>query len=798
MSEFAPGRLYLGTVLDGAREPTAERLEVEAGDLTTHGVIVGMTGSGKTGLAIGLVEEALLNGIPVLALDPKGDLGNLLLTFPELRPEDFRPWVSESDARNEGLSVDEYAARTAAQWRAGLEAQGMVPDRIRRLHDGAEYTIYTPGSSAGVPLNVVGSLRAPALSWDTEAETLRDEIEGAVTSMLALVGIDADPISSREHILLANVLEHAWRQGRDLDLGALIGAVQQPPLRKLGVFELDAFFPPKERAELAVRLNALAASPSFAEWSLGPPIDMGSLLGTTPDGRPRASVVYLAHLSDDERQFVVTLLLAKLVTWFRGLPGTSDLRALVYFDEVFGFVPPTAVPPAKKPILTILKQARAFGVGMVLATQNPVDLDYKAMANAATWLVGRLQTENDKARVLEGLRSAAGGVDVDALDAAIGGLEKRQFLLQSAHEPVPRIFGTRWAMSYLRGPLTREQIATLMHERTAAPAAAAAAAGPGPAPPPPAPAAALGEAETSVAPQVATGIPVYHLDPAAAWAGTIGAQPGGKLHAALAVRCALRYDDTRKGVDHREEWEAVYELADGFDAGAAIDVDYDERDFRASAPAGAVYVLPGVTLSEGSFFEDAGDAVARSLVAGRTLAVRRNAALKLFSRPGETAEQFAARCDEAAQQRADAEAGKIRARLEAQADRLRRAIEEAQIRAEELEQDERARANRDLVAGVGSVLGALLGGRSRARSIARAAERAMRSREAGSRTWGAQARASRKQAELEALELEILDEVQRIDAEWDARAREVDEVEVGLEASDVKVVETALLWVPRA
>ena len=422
-----------------------------------------------------LVEEALLAGIPVLVLDPKGDMGNLALVFPDLSPASFRPWIDESAAQAEGMSADDYAARTATIWREGLAAQGIGPERLQQLKDAADVTIYTPGSEAGVPLNVVGSLAAPPLSWDTEAETLRDEIEGTVTSLLALVGVKADPLASREHVLLSNLIENAWRAGRDLDLGTLIGEVAQPPIRKLGVFDVDQFFPPKERTELAFRLNALVASPSFAAWGAGEPLDLQTLLFTA-DGKPRAAIVYLAHLSEEERQFVVTLVLSKLVTWMRGQPGTPDLRMLAYMDEVFGYVPPTASPPAKKPILTILKQGRAFGCGLVLSTQNPVDLDYKAMSNAGTWLVGRLQTENDKARVLEGLRSAAGGTDVAALDAAIGGLQKRQFLLVSAKSTRPRLLATRWAMSYLRGPLTKEQVASLMDARRADVAATPAAA----------------------------------------------------------------------------------------------------------------------------------------------------------------------------------------------------------------------------------------------------------------------------------------------------------------------------------
>ncbi|HJU46880.1 MAG TPA: DUF87 domain-containing protein, partial [Gaiellaceae bacterium] len=634
------GSFYLGNALDPDTGQTgADRVVLGSADLTTHGVVVGMTGSGKTGLAMCLLEEALLAGIPTLILDPKGDMGNLALVFPDLSPASFRPWVSESEAAAEGLSVDDYAAKTATVWREGLERAGIGPDRLQALRDAADVTIYTPGSTAGVPLNVIGSLRHPPLSWEDEAEALRDEIEGTVTGLLDLVGIEADPLSSREHVLLANLVENAWRGGQDLDLGSLIGQIQSPPLRKLGVFEVDAFFPPADRTALAFKLNALVASPAFAAWGEGEPLDVERLL-FAEDGRPRAAIVYLAHLSEEERQFVVTLVLSKLVTWMRGQSGTSDLRTLAYMDEVFGFVPPTAAPPAKKPILTILKQGRAFGVGLVLSTQNPVDLDYKAMSNAGTWLVGRLQTENDKARVLEGLRSAAGGTDVAALDKAIGGLGKRQFLLVSAKSSTPRLFATRWAMAYLRGPLTKEQVEQLTTSRPLAPPPAGSA-------PPPVPQA--GVDETPVAPAVAEGVAVAYLDPAAPYAGELGAVPGGtRLQAALAVRCSLRYDEARAGIDVSQEWEAIVPLAGGFDPDAAHEVDHDARDFRDAPPSGAVYVLPAAEIGKRAFFSQAATALERRLVERRTLETYRNATLKLWSRPGESQEAFTARCAAAA------------------------------------------------------------------------------------------------------------------------------------------------------
>jgi hypothetical protein len=775
-----------------------ESLVLDPDDLTTHAVIVGMTGSGKTGLGIVLLEEALSRGIPALILDPKGDMGNLALTFPDLSAASFKPWIDESTARGAGLSVDEYAKQTATRWKEGLARAGIGPDRIEALRAACEVTIYTPGSEAGVPLNVIGSLDAPALSWEEDEETIRDEIEGIVSSLLGLVGIDADPLGSREHVLLANLLEHNWRAGRNLDLGTLISQVQTPPLRKLGVFDVDAFMPAQERTELAMRLNALVASPSFAAWGRGPALDPRVLL-RTEDGKPRAAIVYLAHLSDEERQLVVTLVLSRLITWMHEQPGTSELRALVYLDEVYGFAPPTAAPPSKKPILTLMKRARAFGIGLVVATQNPVDLDYKAMANAGSWFIGRLQTENDKKRVLEGLRSAAGGVDVDTLDKAIGGLEQRQFLLQSAHRKGAELFSTRWAMSFLRGPLTREQIEQLTPDEAKAPAAAAEPAEAAPA--------ALAEDESGVAPAVAPGTSVRYLDPAAPWAASIGAAPDGKrLQAFLAARVSLRYDDTKAGLDTTQEWEALYGPLDaGLDFDDEAEVDFDDRDFRTEPLDGASYVLSSAPLDRASFFRDAARSIQRRVTDRQTLELFRCAGLDLYSRPGETREQFEARADEAAQAAADAEAAKIRDRLEAKRDRLDRALETARRKVEEAATEQSSRRSTELLSGVGSVIGVLLGGKANTRTIARAgralggaaSRRGMTSR-AGERKRTAEERVETAEADLEELEQELLDEVAEIDERWRAKADEVETVAIRLESTDVRVVETTLLWVPTA
>jgi hypothetical protein len=456
------GKFYLGRNVDpdtGNTESTP--LLYDPDDLTTHAVVVGMTGSGKTGLCIDLLEEAALNNVPALMIDPKGDITNALLHFPELRPQDFQPWVNADEARRDGKTVEQAAADAAGLWQNGLAEWGITPERIRALEESAHFAIYTPGSDAGIPVSILASLKAPAIPWSDNREILLEKISGTVTALLGLVGLtDIDPVRSREHILLANIFENAWSEGRDLNLSELILQTQSPPFEKLGVFEINTFFPKDDRFELAMLLNNIMASPSFQTWIEGQPLDVGSLL-YGPDGRPRHSVFYIAHLNDAERMFFVTLLFSAVETWMRSQTGTASLRALVYFDEIFGYLPPTANPPSKEPMLRMLKQARSFGVGLMLVTQNPVDVDYKALSNAGTWFIGKLQTDQDKQRLLDGLEGAAAGLDRGAYDRMISNLGKRVFLLHNVHEKRPVLFHTRWAMNYLAGPLTRVQIPAL-------------------------------------------------------------------------------------------------------------------------------------------------------------------------------------------------------------------------------------------------------------------------------------------------------------------------------------------------
>jgi hypothetical protein len=458
-----PGEFFLGRVFDPALGKTSDKaLIYKADDLTTHAVVVGMTGSGKTGLCIGLLEEAALDGLPAMMIDPKGDLTNLLLHFPELRPQDFQPWINTDLARRAGIGIDEVARQEADKWKKGLEDWGIGHERLLALQQAAQFAIYTPGSDAGLPVSILASLQAPTIPWDANKELLREKISGTVTAILGLVGLkDIDPVRSREHILLSNIFENAWKAGSDLDLGELILQTQTPPFQKLGVFDINTFYPQKDRFDLAMQLNNILAAPSFQTWIEGQPLDIAQLM-RAPDGRPRHSVFYIAHLTDDERMFFVTLLFSAIEAWMRSQTGSPSLRTLVYFDEIFGYLPPIANPPSKQVMLRMLKQARAFGVGLVLATQNPVDMDYKGLSNTGTWMIGKLQTDQDKQRLLDGLEGAApGSFDRKEYDHMISGIGKRVFLLHNVHESKPVLFSTRWAMNYLAGPLTRPQIPVL-------------------------------------------------------------------------------------------------------------------------------------------------------------------------------------------------------------------------------------------------------------------------------------------------------------------------------------------------
>jgi len=789
------GVFYLGRRWDpaaGALLP--DPVLYDSADLTTHAVIIGMTGSGKTGLGISLIEEAAIDKVPVIAIDPKGDLGNLLLAFPELRPADFEPWVDAQAAAAAGIPVPEFAAGQAAAWRKGLAGWDQGPERIARLKAAADFAIYTPGSTAGLPLSVLGSFAAPPESLRADADLYRQHVAGVATGLLTLVGIDADPVDSREHILLSTVLDNQWQQGRSLDLGGLIGAIQNPGIGRIGVLDLESFYPAKDRFALAMRLNNLLAAPGFQAWTEGEPLDAGTLLFTA-DGKPRVSILSIAHLGDAERMFFVTLLLNEIIGWMRSQPGTGSLRAILYMDEVFGFLPPVAAPPSKVLLLTLLKQARAFGLGVVLSTQNPVDLDYKALSNAGTWFIGRLQTEQDRNRVRDGLLAAAptDGLDARSLDATLASLGKRTFLLHNVHEQAPVLMQTRWAMAYLRGPLTREDIRRLTVTRPAA------AAGPetvdAPPVPGPAPGPASGPASGGERPLLPPSIPVAFAAPGPGMAGKL------VYHPRLLGTARVAWVSTKHGVDLQRDLTLALEAGSGpLDWGNAGPVTVDPASLGSEPAPGASFAELPASLADPRGIRAATEQFRTWLRTEQPVVLWRSAALKLVSAPDESEGAFRARLQLKAREIRDQAVARLRqkhaAKFASLEDRLHRARQ-----AVDREAAEATGSKVDAAVSVGAaLLGALLGRKAVSTSTAGRAASAVRKAGNAQRQSGDVARATETvakiQRQLDELEAEVAADVARLQSGFDAGTEPLEEIRIRPKAGDITVRFCGIAWLP--
>lgn len=821
------GSFYLGAEYDlKTGKSTGVPISYDARDLTTHAVCVGMTGSGKTGLCIGLLEEAAIDKVPTIIIDPKGDMTNLLLQFPELSPKDFEPWVNIDDARRKGKTVAEYAAATADQWRTGLADWGTGPDRIKMLLDAGEFTIYTPGSDSGVPISIMGSLAAPQMNFDENAEAIRDRIGGTVSALLGLVGINADPMRSREGILLSNIFEFFWKKNEDIDLAKLITSIQTPPVRQLGVFDVDTFYPQKDRFDLAMAFNSLVASPSFQSWLQGEALDIDSLMYSA-NGAPRHSIFYIAHLSDSERMFFVTLLLENVLTWVRAQSGTTSLRALLYFDEIFGFFPPTAEPPSKRPLLTLLKQARAFGLGCVLVTQNPVDLDYKGLTNAGTWFIGKLQAERDKMRVLQGLEGAiaeagGGGKEVD-YDALLSQLSSRVFLMHNVHAEKPVVFNTRWAMSYLRGPLTRPQIAQLM-------------AGPKKNRPQPAKSVSTTsaqpkvlETQTSVE-QLTADVPSGFssaqpaLDPAVPQVFLpieLGEQAAIKqamqesgssndvdsiqliYEPGIVGAARIRFNDRKRKIDEVIEKMLVVPLSDnqqninwklaetlplqGNDlSGGPERVGKEQCPFFASIPDNANSARELKAISQD--FSD-------WLFYNCKLPISVHAELGISKNPGEPMRTFNMRIQQVAREKRDAEVDALEKKYGAGIEKLKTKLKQEE-RSLAIDQEEYEARKRDEVVGIGeSVVGFLMGRRS-SRVLSQASTKRRMTSKAKVSIEETQENIADLQEEISRLETELKEATAEITNRWVDALASVNTEELSPRRTDIDVKLVALAWLP--
>jgi len=796
------GAFYLGRPYDLKNQKPKEGLLLyDSKDLVTHAVCVGMTGSGKTGLCLSLLEEAVIDNIPVLVIDPKGDLANLLLTFPELRGSDFEPWVNADDAKRKGLSVQDYAEQQAALWKKGLADWGQSGERIARLKAAADFAIYTPGSSAGLPVAVLKSFAAPGSAILEDRELLRERISTTSTSLLGLLGTVADPIQSREHILLSTLLNQAWQQGRDLDLAGLITQIQSPPVDRVGVMELESFYSAKDRFALAMQLNNLLASPGFESWMEGEPLDVNAFLYTR-EGKPRVSIFSIAHLSDSERMFFVSLFLNQVLGWVRSQSGTTSLRALLYMDEIFGYFPPVANPPSKAPLLTLLKQARAFGVGVVLATQNPVDLDYKGLANAGTWFIGRLQTERDKARVLEGLEGAAAtasaGFDRQAMEQTLAALGNRVFLMNNVHDDGPEVFETRWALSYLRGPLTRDQIKILMRARKTEAASQVAA--------PPAVPAPAKTPSAEPANKASTQRPVLPPDISQFFIPLRSPQP---------VDCVLHYEPTLLGSakvyfnDAKmriDAGRAVCRLARITDDALAVNwqeaqtLEFSESDLEREPSAEADYgALPSAAGKARSY-----DAWKRALLddlyRNQTLELFRSPSLGQLSQGGEPERDFRIRLQQLAREERDRQVETLRKKYVSKFAVLQDKIRRAQQGVERESQQAQQAKMQAAVSFGATLLGAFLGRKAvsaatlgRATTAVRGVGRSMKESQDIARAGET---VEVLQQQLADLEGQLQAETSALEVSTDPSAEKLESIALKPKKTNISITLLTLTWAP--
>jgi hypothetical protein len=777
------GAFYIGKRYDTDADKLTEDLVLyDSKDLTTHAVIIGMTGSGKTGLGISILEEAAMDHIPVIALDPKGDMGNILLTFPELKPESFRPWINTRAATDKGQTPDEFAADQAALWEKGLGQWGQSAQRIAELRKNVDLAIYTPGSNSGLPISVLQSFSAPDQSLIDDVDLYRDRVQATATGILTLLGIDADPVASREHILISRLLDNAWRSGRDLDVPSLIAEIQDPPITKIGVMNVNSFYPAKDRFALAMRLNNLLAAPGFEAWMQGEPLKAKNLL-YTEEGKPRISVMSIAHLDDAQRMFFVCMLLNELIAWMRAQPGTSSLRAILYMDELFGYMPPVANPPSKTLFLTLLKQARAYGLGLVLSTQNPVDLDYKGLSNTGTWFIGRLQTERDKARVMEGLEGASGGdFDKQAMERTIAGLGKRRFLLHNVHESQAVVFNTRWVMSYLAGPLTRDHIRTLMAKAKDKVAAAASAVTK--------PQRKTVEAAPALPPSIEQYYVRSHSDDIVYYPRLIA---GGEI-----VFTSARYNiEDDRSVLHTVEFDDG-PVTINWDNAEPLDIAVE--DLETSGAAAARYADCPASAGDARSYAAWNKDYTRWLRQNESITLYRSKRFGLTSDGGETEGDFRVRLQDAASEKRDLAIAKIRKRYAGKVTTLENRLMRAE-QSIDVQKQQSTKKKLDTAISFGTaILGAVLGRKkltsTSATRVGSAIKTASSAQKEAADVARAEETADKVRKDIEALNASLEQEIADLETSFDAQQEELDEIVVRAKSTDINVVVTGLVWLP--
>ena len=782
------GLFYLGNEVDiKSGEKEDELLLVKNKNLTTHATIIGMTGSGKTGLGISMIEEAVLDNIPSIIIDPKGDMGNLLLAFDDFDSKKFEPWVDSNEANKQGLSVEEFAKKEAMKWEKGLNSAGQDRDRVKRFKDKADITIYTPGSSAGVSLSVLSSFDAPSLEILEDSDTFSYLLNSTVSSILALIGEDKDMANSKEAILLSNIFNHFWRKNRGLNIEELIGYIANPPFTKIGVIELKTFYPQNDRLKLAFSLNNIIASPTFSSWLEGVTLDIDNLL-YGKDAKPKVSILNIAHLNDNERMFFVTLFLNKYISWMRMQGGSSSLKTLLYMDEIFGFFPATSNPPSKSPMLLLLKQARAFGVGIVLSTQNPIDLDYKGLSNIGSWFIGRLQTKQDIDRVINGLIKSGSDLTKKDIEELLANLQKRTFLLKSAHRDDIDLFSTRWVISYLKGPLSRDDIKLLMKdkkelllshdnkEKTTK----------------------KDNSDTS------SSKPILNEDISEYFYNKNSAQTKPTLYPHLIANATLRYYNAKRAIDEEERLYNKYELPSNL-----RDLDWNESQineddfdlYELNSTSNASFAnLPNI-IKEASSLKELEKDFTDYLYQNNKLTLYKVSSLKLESDFGENLDKFKIKINDTLSDKKEENKEKLIQKFEKKRDIIDRRYQRALVKLEKEEEDVSSKTT-GLVMSIGmAILDSFLGTKRVKRSTISKAGTAIRG---AGRIYGEKADVKRaKEAlkvieeDLQELEYSLEDEILKLDEKFSIDSVEIEEFFIKPRRSDIYDVELAILWESR-
>ena len=785
------GSFYLGQEYDLINQKKTDDLVLyDSKDLVTHGVVLGMTGSGKTGLCLSLLEEAAMDNIPAIIIDPKGDIANLMLTFPDFKPEDYRPWINEDDAAKKGLSPEEHATNTAQMWKEGLAESGQSPDRVRSFQSKVDINIFTPGSKAGIPVSILGSLAAPPFEIIDDAELFGDRIESTVSSLLSLIGVNSDPIQSPEAILLSSLLQHCWREEQDLTLESLIRQIQRPPFDKVGILDLESFIDKKDRQQLSLKFNSLLASPGFSTWLEGEALDIAELLHTS-DGQPRMSIFSIAHLSDSERMFFVSLLLNQMLGWMRAQTGTTSLRALLYMDEIYGYLPPTANPPSKKPLMTILKQGRAFGLGTLLATQNPVDLDYKALSNTGTWWLGRLQTERDKARVLDGLEGAAssqaGGFNRQEMEELLAGLGSRVFLMNNVHDSAPTVFHVRWVMSFLRGPMTRSQIKKLMdpkkalnegakesssHKVTAANPFAQASTAP---------------TEKVARPIVGEGIKEFFVP-------ILGDSSDATYWPHLVRTADVHYISRKAKAESSKKVKFINPLLDSgphWDENVTLPLALNRCQ---SSPQSNVAFssLPGYAMNAENY-KPIKEEFEEWIYRNERMELLFSPLLDLYSDLGETEREFRARLSQNSREKRDEMIDSLRSKYASKIRTKQNQVERAEIAIDREKEQANAAKMQAGISMLGGLLGGLLGGRRSTRGSISGASRAIQQHGDIKR---AEQKAELLLRDLEELESELQEEISTLESKLNAHTTALEKEAIKPYKKDILIDKVALVWLP--